>query len=210
MEEALSTIFAEVLKLERIGVRDNFFELGGHSLSATQIVSRVREAFRMELPVRKIFEEPTVEGLAQALLEDYGERIEHTAELLLQVSSFSDEETARLTASWPIRLRSVKTRTRSVADREPPPKSWFRPSPPPLTELRRCFCAAASVVSRSVRTRQYLYNLPAAIRLHGALDVTALERSLNKIRSGTRLCAPLLRWLTTVRFKSSTRREISD
>ena len=46
LEEVLATIFAEVLKLERIGVRDNFFDLGGHSLSATQIVSRVREAFR--------------------------------------------------------------------------------------------------------------------------------------------------------------------
>src|SRR5215216_6509079 len=89
LEEVLSTIFAEVLKLERIGVCDNFFDLGGHSLSATQIVSRVREAFQMELPVRKVFEHPTVEGLARALLEDQGERIERSAELLLQVSSFS-------------------------------------------------------------------------------------------------------------------------
>jgi acyl carrier protein len=92
LEEVLATIFAEVLKLERIGIRDNFFDLGGHSLSATQIVSRVREAFRMELPLRKIFEQPTVEGMAQALLEEHGEQIERTAGLLLQISSFSDEE----------------------------------------------------------------------------------------------------------------------
>ena len=84
LEEVLSTIFAEVLKLERIGVRDNFFDLGGHSLSATQIVSRMREAFQMELPVRKIFEHPAVEDLAQALLEEHREQIERTAELLLQ------------------------------------------------------------------------------------------------------------------------------
>ena len=94
LEEVLSTIFAEVLKLERIGVRDNFFELGGHSLSATQIVSRVRDAFQVELPVRKIFEYPAVEDLAQALLEEHREQIERTAELLLKVSSFSEPEIA--------------------------------------------------------------------------------------------------------------------
>src|ERR1044072_8969335 len=64
LEEVLSTIFAGVLKLELIGILDNFFDLGGHSLSATQIVSRVREAFQVELPVRRIFEQPTVETLA--------------------------------------------------------------------------------------------------------------------------------------------------
>ena len=77
----------------------------------------------MELPVRKIFEEPTVEGLAQALLEDYGERIEHTAELLLQVSSFSDEETAEEVDSklaHPIEKRVRRSRSRS----EPPQPSW--------------------------------------------------------------------------------------
>jgi acyl-coenzyme A synthetase/AMP-(fatty) acid ligase/acyl carrier protein len=57
LEEVLSTIFAEVLKLELIGVHDNFFELGGHSLSATQIVSRVREAFQVELQLCRVWRE---------------------------------------------------------------------------------------------------------------------------------------------------------
>ena len=73
------------MRLERVGGHDNFFELGGHSLLATQVASRVREAFQVEVPLRKIFEWPTVAGLAQALLESEGERIERTAELLAAV-----------------------------------------------------------------------------------------------------------------------------
>ncbi len=66
-ERCLAEIWAAVLKLERVGVRDNFFELGGHSLLATQVVSRVRQAFGAELPLRAIFERPTVGELAALL-----------------------------------------------------------------------------------------------------------------------------------------------
>jgi amino acid adenylation domain-containing protein len=94
VEEVLARIFAGVLSLERVGINDNFFEAGGHSLLATQVASRVREAFQMEMALRKIFEEPTVAGLAEALLEEEGERmrVERTAELLLKLSQLSDDE----------------------------------------------------------------------------------------------------------------------
>src|SRR4051794_20132033 len=49
-EELLANIWAEVLKLDQVGIHDNFFELGGHSLLATQIISRLRKAFQVELP----------------------------------------------------------------------------------------------------------------------------------------------------------------
>src|SRR5215212_2719077 len=66
-ETSLAEIWAEVLRLERVGIHDNFFQIGGHSLLATQVVSRVRERLGVDLPLRSVFESPTVSELAQGL-----------------------------------------------------------------------------------------------------------------------------------------------
>jgi len=66
-EEMLEGIWSEILGRERIGVGESFFDLGGHSLSAIQAASRIRKAFDVELPLRTLFEEPTVAALARRI-----------------------------------------------------------------------------------------------------------------------------------------------
>src|SRR5207253_7556754 len=73
-EEIMAGIWAQVLKVEEVGVEDNFFALGGHSLLATQVMSRVRQALEVELGVRSLFEAPTVRELALAVTQARRER----------------------------------------------------------------------------------------------------------------------------------------
>jgi amino acid adenylation domain-containing protein/FkbM family methyltransferase len=69
LEQKLAATWTEVLGISRIGISDNFFDLGGHSLSATQMVARVRDEFEVELPLRLIFEHPTIEDFSKILVE---------------------------------------------------------------------------------------------------------------------------------------------
>ncbi|HET6978706.1 MAG TPA: amino acid adenylation domain-containing protein [Pyrinomonadaceae bacterium] len=70
VEEMLTDIWKEVLDRESVTTAENFFELGGHSLLATRVTSRVREMFGVELPVRVVFEAPTIRGISQKILAD--------------------------------------------------------------------------------------------------------------------------------------------
>ncbi|WP_236721488.1 amino acid adenylation domain-containing protein [Trichormus sp. NMC-1] len=66
-EEILSNIWSQVLKVDNIGIEDNFFELGGHSLIATQVISLIRQTFNLELPLRLLFETPTIAKISEQI-----------------------------------------------------------------------------------------------------------------------------------------------
>ncbi|MGZ3458804.1 MAG: amino acid adenylation domain-containing protein, partial [Archangium sp.] len=136
-EERVAGIFAEVLGLERVGAQGDFFELGGHSLLATQLVSRVREAFGVELPLRDVFEAPTVERLATRLEGESGRAAGVQAPPLKRVPR--DE-------ALPLSFAQQRL--------------WF------LDQLER---------------GSAFYNVPAVVRLTGALEVEALERSFGAL-----------------------------
>jgi acyl carrier protein len=86
IEEQLAAIWADVLKLDRVGIHDNFFELGGHSLLATQLITRLQSRYPVELPLRSLFETPTIAHLASLIEEKMIEKLD----------TMSEEEAAQL------------------------------------------------------------------------------------------------------------------
>jgi amino acid adenylation domain-containing protein len=98
LEQVVAGVWREVLGIEQVGVDDNFFELGGHSLLATQVVARLSEAFEVELPLRTIFESPTVSGLVATMLQMESEpgSFEKVAQILRQLEELSEEEAQSL------------------------------------------------------------------------------------------------------------------
>ncbi len=137
VEEIVASIWAEVLKLEKVGIQDNFFDLGGHSLLATQVVSRIGRALQVELPLRALFETPTVAGLAERVEEARRKEQGLQALPILPVSRDKD-----------IPLSFSQQRL------------WFLDQYEPNSSV---------------------YNIPSAIRLTGALDVSALEQSVQEM-----------------------------
>lgn len=69
-QKEVARIWAEVLALDEIGINDKFWDLGGHSLAASQIISRVIEKFRLQLPIKTLFESPTVAEMAAVITQN--------------------------------------------------------------------------------------------------------------------------------------------
>nr|WP_281367699.1 non-ribosomal peptide synthetase [Pseudomonas gingeri] len=133
LEQQLATIWADVLKVERVGLEDNFFDLGGHSLLATQVISRVRQGLQVELSLRSLFE---TGNLAEF------------AELAGQGTASQAPAFVRVNREQPLGLSYAQQR------------QWF------LWQLEPESAA---------------YNIPAALRLDGVLEVEALRRSFEAL-----------------------------
>ncbi len=93
VEKDLAAIWASFLKVSAVGVHDNFFDLGGHSLLATQVVSRMRREFQLEIPLRSLFEAPTVAKLAEKIEEAKSTAAER---LLNEIEALSEEDARQL------------------------------------------------------------------------------------------------------------------
>ena len=104
-EEKVAEIWADVLNLKPIDVQANFFDIGGHSLLATRVVTRIREAFGVQLPLRVMFDSPTIAAVAAHIVEMRGQsEIATLAEIVEKLTHLSEDEAKSLlkeTASSP-------------------------------------------------------------------------------------------------------------
>ncbi|RUT04339.1 hypothetical protein DSM106972_045670 [Dulcicalothrix desertica PCC 7102] len=91
LEEILVGIWSDILGVKQVSIDDNFFDLGGHSLIATQLISRIRKVYRVEVPLRYLFEEPTVAGLG-AKIQAFSQQEELQATPILPVARLTDIE----------------------------------------------------------------------------------------------------------------------
>jgi hypothetical protein len=91
-EEVIVEVWCQVLHLEQVGVNENFFALGGHSLLATQVISKLRKIFQVDIPLRIMFEQPTIDGTILCLSQlwegrEVIEEIASTWQMLDQLSA---------------------------------------------------------------------------------------------------------------------------
>ena len=100
VEKILAKIWADLLDLEQVGIHDNFLELGGHSLLAMQVVARVFDTFRVEIPLQSLLETPTVASMAIVIVEHLVRNADRGAmdRMVAEVEGLSEEEARRLLA----------------------------------------------------------------------------------------------------------------
>jgi acyl carrier protein len=92
MEWEIAGIWADMLKIDQVGIHDNFFQLGGHSLIATQIVSRLREQLLWEVPLRAFFDVPTIAGIVGQYPPPELPDLDDLDELMAEFDDLSPEE----------------------------------------------------------------------------------------------------------------------
>jgi amino acid adenylation domain-containing protein len=137
IEEVLAGIWAQVLGCESVSIHDNFFDLGGHSLLATQVMGRLRSILQVELPLRCLFESPTIAELAESI-------------------------EATMKAGQNLKAPPIVTVPRDG-------------------KLPLSFAQERLWLVDRLEPNNTAYNMPAALRLVGSLNIAALEQSFNEI-----------------------------
>src|SRR5271165_3763805 len=136
-EETLSAIWSKLLAIDKVGRNDNFFALGGHSLMAVQVIARVRQTLRIEMPLRAMFDAPTLAGFAERV---EGARRADTGVLIPLLQPVPRQ------GEMPLSFAQQRL--------------WFIDQLEPGSPL---------------------YNLASMYRMQGALNVSALKRTVNEI-----------------------------
>ena len=105
VERKLTAVWQEVLALDEVGIHDNFFELGGHSLAATRIIARTIKTFQFDLPIKALFDSPTVADMAVLISQNQSKRANQKslAQLLRELEAMSDDEAERTAVTTPRR-----------------------------------------------------------------------------------------------------------
>ena len=93
-ERQLASIWSKVLSVDQVGIHDNFFDLGGHSLAAFRMIARVIQSFQLGLPVKALFDAPTVAEMAAIITQTQTKQASHTemAQMLREVEIMTEEE----------------------------------------------------------------------------------------------------------------------
>ena len=95
-QERLAAIWRNLLKVEDIGITDNFFELGGHSLMVMQVIARIRKELEVEIPIRILFEDPTIKGLAKEVEEAKAKGVKPSAPIAAFLQTHDTHDKLRL------------------------------------------------------------------------------------------------------------------
>ncbi|HVN80284.1 MAG TPA: amino acid adenylation domain-containing protein, partial [Terriglobia bacterium] len=155
-EEILAGIWSDVLRPRLFGIHEDFFDLGGHSLLAMRVMARIQEAFQVEIPLRMLFEAPTIEGLAVAVDAAMAKKV--GSGRIKQGGFFSPEQqfsTSQIPAG-------------------PVPRKSKSPVPLSFAQQRLWFFD-------QLEPGKSTYHIPAVFRLAGLVQLTALEQSLGEI-----------------------------
>ncbi|MCB1055192.1 MAG: amino acid adenylation domain-containing protein, partial [Acidobacteria bacterium] len=151
-ETLIAEIWGDVLTVSRVGLDDDFFALGGHSLLATQVIARLRDAFQVELPLRALFEGPSVAELARAVM---GAKASGTA---LQAPPLVTAPRAELRSETPLSLRGGAM--------------------PASTYLPLSFAQQRLWFIEQMQPENPVYNMPMPVRVEGPLSPALLRRSI--------------------------------